>query len=256
MLIDVNASYGPWPFTPLSCETLKELDQHLAKHGISKALVSPLRAIFYDDPHSTNLELLRQSRRYSRLVPIPTLNPSLADCIENLEHYRSQYDIKAVKLYPNFHNYPLISKRCSRLLSYLEKARLPLILNFRVEDERHLYHALKLKSVSIVQTKHLAKRYAKLKLLCVGLSLDEIKSFDTSFPNIRFDLSFADWYRLIPTLLEHLRPEQLMFGSHTPLMVTEANIYKLKVSPIDKRIQQQIEGENAQKFFSLETLSG
>ncbi len=249
--IDTNSSYGHWPFADLPKQTLSQFETHLQKHGIEQALVSRLETIFLPDPNQSNREHILACKRLSHLTPIPVLNLANRDWLDNLEAYRRMTEIKAVKLYPNFHNYSLSSTRVADLTEYLAKNEIRLILNVRMLDERHQYHGLAIKGVSKKQIIAYAKRFPDFPFLCTGLFRPEILTLAELCPQIRMDLSFADWHDLINGLIETINPERLFFGSHTPLMVTKANTYKLEVAAIPQTFKTQIARENAKAFFKL-----
>ena len=251
MLIDTNVSWGHWPFADFPTRSIAELDTHLAKQRVSHALVSPLETLFLPDPDRHNRALIHATRKYERLIPVPVLNLAMPNWREILDDYRSLVALKAVKLYPNFHNYTLASRSCAELVEYLRAHNIRLVLNIRMVDERHQYFGLKIKGVPLKQIAVFANRFPDFHFLCAGLYLPEIRELAAQCGNFLTEMSFADWHDLINKLLEHLPAERLVFGSHTPLMTTEANTYKLEAAPISKELKQQIGSENAKKFFDL-----
>ncbi|KAF0093256.1 MAG: Amidohydrolase family [Puniceicoccaceae bacterium 5H] len=251
MWIDVNASHGHWPFDRLPRRTLPELEAHLVSEGIERALVSPIEPLFLADPDPSNRELLAGCRACPHLVPVPVLHLGMPDWRENLEAYQQQTDLKAVKLYPNFHHYPLSSRACRDLVRILRDTGTRLIVNIRMFDERNGYTGLKIPGVKVKHLAGFAERHADFPFLCTGLYRPEILELADRCVDFRTDLSFADWHDLINQLLTRLRPEQLLFGSHTPLFVTRAATLKLELAPIPEAIRAQIGRENARTFFRL-----
>ena len=250
-LVDVNVSCGHWPFVRLPARDLPALDSLLEKSGIKQALVSPLEAVFLPDPDVCNRELFDSILPYQRLLAVPTINLAMPDFLENLDYYRQRAGLKAVKLYPNFHNYSLRSRRVEKLVAYLETNDIRLIINVRLVDERHQYFGLKIKGLATRQIADFGYKYPSIQFLCTGLYLPEIEELAPVCPNFSTDMSFADWHDLIPRLLESLPADRLFFGSHTPLMVTEANAAKLRMADIPESTRRQIGRENAERFFCL-----
>ncbi|MDQ8198021.1 amidohydrolase family protein [Pelagicoccus enzymogenes] len=249
--IDSNLSIGRWPFASLPQRSPQQLTTHLQKHQIQTGLVSHLETLFLADPDPANRELLSACKRIPELVPVPALNLALPNWLASLESYRTAAEIKAVKLYPNFHNFRLTSRACTELVQHLQTEKIRLIVNVRVQDERHQYHGLKIRGVPTQQLRRLAQRFPDFKILCTGLYRPEILELAPDCPNLNFDLSFADWHELLSGLLETISPDRLFFGSHTPLMVTGANTYKLQSSTISQSLKTQIARGNAQRFFEL-----
>ncbi|MBL4576107.1 MAG: amidohydrolase family protein [Opitutaceae bacterium] len=251
MLIDTNASFGHWPFARLPKRTLTALETHLTKNGIGHALISHLETLFTPDPHPYNLELIKATKRYDRFTPVPVLNLYNPDWLEGLETYRKKTDLKAVKIYPNFHNYSLNSGRVNALIRYLSEHGIRLIINVRMLDERHQYFGLKVNGVPLKQLAGIGERFPEFRFLCTGLYRPEIFELADQCETFSTDMSFADWHDLINELLKKLSPDRLFFGSHTPLMVTKANTMKLEVAPISAKLKKQIGQGNAKKFFKL-----
>ncbi|MCH6256857.1 amidohydrolase family protein [Puniceicoccaceae bacterium K14] len=249
--VDTNTSYGHWPFALLPKQTLGQFEAHLQEHQIERALVSRLETIFLPDPDRTNRDHIRACKRLDNLSPVPVLNLANRGCLQNLEEYRRMTEIKAVKLYPNFHNYSLRSTRVSRLTEYLAAKEIRLIINMRMMDERHQYHGLKIKGVSTKQIISYAKRFSEFPFLCTGLYQPEMLAIAEQCPQVRMDLSFADSHNLINGLIETINPEHLYFGSHAPLMVTKANTYKLETASIPTTLKIRIARDNAKAFFKL-----
>jgi predicted TIM-barrel fold metal-dependent hydrolase len=251
MLIDTNASFGHWPFARLPKRNLSALETHLKKNGISHSLVSHLETLFAPDPHPYNLELIKATKRHDCFTPVPVLNLNNPDWLEGLKHYQKKTELKAIKLYPNFHNFSLNSGRANGLINYLIDQKIRLIINIRMVDERHQYFALKVNGVSLKQLAGIGERFPKFRFLCTGLYRPEILELADQCDTFSTDMSFADWHDLINELLGKLSPNRLFFGSHTPLMVTKANTLKLEMAPISAKLKKQIGKENAKKFFDL-----
>ena len=249
--IDTNVNFGHWPFERLPKRTLAQLAQHLEFHNIEQALVSHIETLFIPDPDPCNRELIRSSSRFPSITPVPVINLTNPDWHQNLEAYRSMTDLKAVKLYPSFHNYSLGSVRCKEFTRFLVQTDIRLIIGIRMLDERHQYFGLKVKGLPIKQLISYAKRFPDLPIHCTGLYRLEILEIAEQCPNISTELSFADGHDLINRLTEKMSPDRLTFGSHTPLMVTEANTYKHQVAQISKATQSKIAHRNAKKLFKL-----
>lgn len=247
--IDTNCSIGHWPFTRLPSRGPASLAQRLREHGIERALVSPLEALFQPDPDPCNRKLLEACREQPTLVPAPVLNLTLANWEKSLQAYRRQGQLVAVKLYPNFHNYRLDSRPVHRLAQISAELGFRLIVNARMVDERHQYFALKVKGVPTRQLIALAQRHPSLPFLFTGLYRAEILEVGEKAPNARFDLSFADGHQLVKRLTNKLPADRFLFGSHTPLMVTKANTFKLETADVPRAIKEQIAYRNAASLF-------
>ena len=74
MLLDTNVFLGSWPFLPHPVRTGAELAIHLAAHGVTIGLVSPLGAVFLPEPMSANRALFAAVRGVRSLIPVPVIN--------------------------------------------------------------------------------------------------------------------------------------------------------------------------------------
>jgi hypothetical protein len=107
MLIDTNCYLGSWPFRLLRHRTAEGLARLLEQAGIEQALVSSLDAVFREDCHSCNIELLQAVARWpgkpagppkadgrlkaggqrqaGKLLPLAVANPTYAGWQQELE---------------------------------------------------------------------------------------------------------------------------------------------------------------------------
>ena len=136
-LIDTNVNLGPWPFTPVPDRTGPELAAHLAASGVRRALVSHLGAVFQPEPMVTNRKLFAAVKKTPGLLPVPVINPALANWREQLAECLAAGPIRAVKIFPNYPNYYLGARKLDAFMAAIADAGLRLIVYVRLEDERH-----------------------------------------------------------------------------------------------------------------------
>ena len=142
---DANTWTGRWPFAFIDGHTPGSLAKHLGKHGIRRALVSPLDAVFAPATGPANRELLRSTRGISGLVPVPVINPALANWREELSAVATDPRVRVVRVLPAYHNFRLGSRAVDELAAELVRRKLRLIVQVRLIDHRHEYHALTIK---------------------------------------------------------------------------------------------------------------
>ncbi len=249
MWTDVNVAMGHWPFRHHPFVKADTLQTHLEQEGIGTAWVSHLGAAFHPDPDVYNQVLFKACAAHPGLYPVPVLNPALPGWQRLLEQYASRIDLKAVKLWPSYHNYRLYSSPVFELLTHAEITGLRILLQIRLEDERQQYFALKLKGVPINAIIRLARRHPEVDLLCLSAYLPEIRQLAEATPHVRVDTSFAEWLYTLPALREVLPVNQIFFGSHTPLLYTRPGLLKLTQSTLPDHEIRQIGYENAKSFF-------
>lgn len=225
---DANTWVGRWPFAFLEAHTPRSLAAHLAAHGIGRALVSPLDAVFSPEPGPANRALLRSTRSEEKLVPVPVINPALANWREELAACAADPRVRAIRLLPPYHGYRLASRAAGEFTRELARRRLRLIVQIRLIDERHEWHAMTIKPVSAADLGEFVGRHPGLPVLAGGLLRHEIRSLLPQHRNLLADLSWAEWHDTVPHLLALVPARQLCFASHTPFLVTAAARAKLE----------------------------
>ncbi len=251
MLIDTNAHLGPWPFAPLPARTAPALATHLAASGIRRALVSPLGAVFLPDPMPANIALFAAVRRTPALLPVPVLNPALPNWAEQLAACQAAAPLRAVKIFPNYHNYRLTARALDPFMSALAQAGLKLIVNVRLQDERHRYFALRIKGVPNPDIARFLARFPDHSVLLTGLYRPDLKALAAEHANFSADIAFCEWADTVNDLLTVIPARRLMLGTNTPLLSTRAQADKLRLAPIPAKTKTLIGAENARRFFNL-----
>jgi len=250
-LIDTNVHLGPWPFTPAPDRTGPELAAHLRERGIARALVSHLGTVFQPEPMVTNRRLFATVRRTPNLYPVPTLNPALANWREQLAECLAAGPIRAVKLYPNYHNYSLAARRLDAFMAAIADAKLRLIVNVRLEDERHRYFGLKIKGVPVKQLDAFLARNPAHHVLFTGIGKGEIEQLAAKHANFSAEIAFVEITNVLEVLLGTFPARRLMLGTATPLLNTRAGADKLRCAHIPAKAKALIGADNARRFFNL-----
>lgn len=246
---DANTWIGKWPFAFVDAHTPRSLAKHLAKHGIRRALVSPIDAVFAPAPGPANRELLRTTLGMKGFVPVPIINPALANWREELANVAADSRVRAVRILPAYHNYRLGSRGMNELAGELVRHRLRLIVQVRLIDERHEYHSMNIKPVRPADIGALVERHPRLRVMASGLLRSEILTVLPKHPRMMADLSFAEWYETVRHLLSEIPVRQLCFSSHTPFLITAAARAKLDPSGLPKTKLAAIAGEILKRWL-------
>lgn len=246
---DANTWIGRWPFAFIEEHTPRSLAAHLRAHGIGRALVSPLDAVFAPEPGPANHQLLRTTAGVTSLVPVPVINPALANWREELAVVAADRRVRAVRLLPRYHNYRLNGAVTPELVADLKRRDLRLIVQVRLVDERHEYHAMNLKPLPPAELGAFAAAHPRLSVLASGLLRAEILPLVPKHSNLLADLSFAEWHDTIPHLLAKVSSNQLAFASHTPFLVTSAAREKLDRAETATARRTAIAAGNLERFL-------
>lgn len=246
---DASTWIGSWPFAFLEAHTPRSLVNHLRRHGIGRALVSPLDGVFAPEPGRANRALLRATRSFPGLLPVPLINPTLANWQDELATCAEDARVRVVRVLPSYHRVPLGGAGMRRLVGELEARGLRLALQVRLIDERHEYHGLSLKPVALAALTRFLATYPNTPVLVSGLLRSEVAKLAPSHPRMLVDLAYAEWLDTVRTLLVSTRPEQLVFASHTPFLVTAAATAKLDAARLPSSRRKLIAHRNLDRFL-------
>jgi uncharacterized protein len=246
---DASTWIGRWPFAFCDEHSLRSLAVALRHQGIRRALVSPLDAVFAPEPGPANRTLLDETRGERALSPVPVINPALANWREEFSRATQEPRVRAVRLLPNYHNYRLSGGAIDELVTAAVAGDVRLIVQVRMIDERHEFHAMNLKAVPLAELDGFLKRHAKVPVMASGLLRSEVLSLVPKHPRLLADLSFAEWHDTIPHLLAKVSARQLAFASHTPLLITAAARAKLDTAEVTEAKRRMIAAENLERFL-------
>ncbi len=248
--LDASTWIGRWPFSFAPAHTPRALAAHLKRHGIARALVSSLDAVFAPAPQPANRALLASTRPFRALLPVPILNPALATWREDLAEVAADRRVRAVRLLPNYHNYSLRAPAVDELIVGLAKRRLRLIVQMQLIDHRHEYHALTIKPVPADYLAALLRRHRTTPILASGLLRPDLMKLARRHANLLADLSFAEWHDTMEHLTARVPARQLAFASHTPFLITAAARAKLDTSTLPTSERAQIAAGNLRRFLA------
>ncbi len=245
--VDVNCVLGNWPFRKLYKNTFEDLKKVHKENGIDVGYVSSLNSIFYNDPFEGDEEL-HETIRDSHYHHILTVNPTLPQLKEDIQRGLRMFDIKGVKIYPDYHGYRLSDKPVEELCSLLHEFGLPLFLSVRLEDERLNYLiqpvAPSVDEISAFFRSHpnntvllLTARYAELVAL---------KEHFNSRRNLFFDTSgLKDLLFVIEKLLREINADRLLYGSLHSLYCLRSTLLLVEKACIEDTVKDRILWENA-----------
>ena len=248
--IDVNVSLGFWPFQRFVTRTPAALAAHLRRLGIRRGLVSAIESILYPDPDVYDAACFQRISRYPELVPVKTVNPLLPNWPESLEGFRKNYVLGAIKLFANYHLYKLSDERVHSVVEYAARARLPVLIPIQVEDRRQHHWLMPVPRVPIADICALAKRFPKARLFALN-AYDELAECGSAPDNLYFDFSFVEFSDVLKGVSDTVSPRQLVFGSATPFLTTEAALEKLRLGTVDNKIRRQIVSNGNRLFGRL-----
>jgi hypothetical protein len=249
-VFDAAAWTGRWPFSFAPAFDARTLRAHLARHGIARALVSPLEAVFQPEPGPANRDLLASTRGVRGLVPVPVVNPALGNWREELALCAADPRVRAVRVLPNYHAFRVDGAAMRALAEALDRRDLRLIVQVRLIDERHEFHAMNLRPVSTAGLAAFLRSDRRRTVLAAGLTRAEVLGLLPRHPGLRADLSMAEWHDTLEHLATKADPGRLLAASHTPFLVTAAGVAKVARSTLPVAIRRAVAGGNLVRFLA------
>jgi len=275
-VVDVNAYVGDWPFRPLRHNRPASLGRALQAVGVTRALVSPLAAIFRQECQSANAELLRALRgRGGFFVPVPAINPGYPGWEDDLEA-ALRARAPGVRLFPNYHAYLLDDPAIRAAVGQAAAAGLTIFISLRMQDERHHHPRMMVPAVPADEVASLARalpdariiagmaRYTEAEsLLAAHAAGDVILSVSEEScpgqtatghcPNgVFLDLSGVQGpVGCVDLLAERFGAERLLMGTGAPLQYPLPGVAKIHASELAPAACDKILGGNAAALLGL-----
>ncbi|NND72585.1 MAG: amidohydrolase family protein [Rhodothermales bacterium] len=249
--VDINISYGNWPFQSFALDSLEALTDHLKTSGISHAFASHLGSVFDPDTERFNRILVQDCSAISNCFPVPTVNPAVRGWLKQIEGLNEIANIRAVKVYPSYHNVNLSSKEMEEVARYVSESNLQLMIVVRLEDARTRYHGLSVTGVPTTAMIEFCKTHASINPVFLNAYLPEIREISSSVSNVYFDTSFADWFFVMETLRDSVGLSRILFGSHSPFLTTGASLDKVRLARLSESEKTIVLRQNASELFGL-----
>jgi predicted TIM-barrel fold metal-dependent hydrolase len=251
-MIDVNAYAGNWVFRPLPSSSPKELSEQFKNEGIRYALISSIEGIFYDDPQLANENLFNSINSLPLLIPVAVLNPKLPNWEKSLNVCCERCNIKAVKLYPNYHHYNL--EDVESLLKCAGERNIAVIIQIRVQDVRAQNAWCVVPDVEVAGIIKAAVSSEETRFVLGGIKWHEAQGMANQInelSNVWLDISNVEYVDVLRRLIRIYGTEKLLFGTHAPFFVIRSAILKVREAELSNREFMLITETNAINVFKL-----
>ena len=251
MLIDVSTAVGRWPFCRRQSITPAGLSSLLKRAGVDLALTSSLEAVFHEDPDEDNRLLFHQLGGHKRLVPVPVVNPRMADWRDVVGRWAPK--APAVKILPSYHAFSLADANVAALAAELMRRGKPLMVQMRMEDERVQAPAFRVPPVPVADIVALAGRFPRLNIVALSAYRQEAADLVAQAPRVWVDVSMLDGMDTVGAAVRLNRAfaGRLMLGSHSPLYYTRSAVLKVQTAEVTAAVRQAILGGTARKLLKL-----
>lgn len=241
---------GHWPFAFLAERHAPALAEHLRDHGIRRALVSPLAAVFAPEPGPANRALFRAVRDVAMLEAVPVINPALPDWRDQLHECLYRASVRLVRVLPSYHRVVLTGPAMRGLIAECRERGVKVAIQVRLIDERHEHHAVSVRPPKVQALARFLDAFPKEPVLLSGVLRTEAATLAAGRPHVRFDLAFVEWLETLRTSLAAVPARQMVFASHTPFLETAAAPAKFARARISPAARRALLGANLERFLS------
>lgn len=219
---------------------VEKLDEEMSRFNIKKALVYHSYSRDYDAYFGNN-HLLEKISGYSNIFPSWVLLPFdifPIDTPDKLLQELRDKNIKAVRLFPENHNFLLEEEVIGDLLELLEDIQIPVLISPNKAGWKDIYNIL--------------RNHYNLKLILVDLTYRNdsyIFPLLKRYKNVYIELSGYMTYLGIEGIYKRFGGERMLFGSNLPYRNPGATIFYLENSNIPEEAKDLIAYKNAERLI-------
>lgn len=257
MIIDINASLGPYPFRSLRHTTAAAMIAQMDRAGIGRAVVTSMPAVFYRDGHEGNRELRAEIAGHpERFIPVATINPKYVGWERDLAEAVETWKMPLVTLLPEHHGYALNDALGRAAVARIADYGIPLLLTQRLEDRRQRHAWDRAEDLSPIALLECAQLHPKLKFVLSNWASVDGPRFTAAGLKGRCLIDFARlqvvYRKEVPRLIETFGVESVAFGSHAPFDYIGPSLVKLaNVQELRPQDYEAIAWRNAARFLGL-----
>lgn len=249
-MTDLNCDCGPFAFREHAVTTAAELREALRALGITRAVVGSAAAITYASPHPANERLAAELAALAdpALVPAAVLNPHYPGAPADLQRC-ADLGFRALKLYPTYHAYDVTSHETLRLMEEAGERGWPVLLNVRVEDERHHHPLMQVAPLPMEAAITAARNVPGVKIVLCSGNNGEIARFlgEVARDDVYAELSWIKGpLNATEDLVEKVGSRQLLFGSHLPFSMAQTALAKVREAFISDEQKADLLWRNAE----------
>lgn len=250
MIVDAAVYLGSWPFRALE-GTVGGLSRLTRTNRINHALVSQFEGLFHTDPASANARLLKSIEGKRALWAAPVLNLRMPDWEHHLTALAEHPQVRALRLAPGFHGYPVADARPAILrAAELERAT---IVQVRFQDERHHPPVSHMQPAPMDDVVALAAACPRARVVASGARLRDILDQAQHIQQLRnlwMDTSHLDGLACVKDACAAVGAKRLLFSTCWPFFYARSAFLKVEEAEIPEREREAIMGRNAEPIFS------
>lgn len=247
---DINCMLGPTNTDrEPSFRTPDALLVEMDRVGIAEALVYATQARMAH-PVDGNAKIVEMTRNQPRLhacwVVLPPGTIEQPEPKELVKRIRAN-DVRAVRMFPEEHNFPLLERSLRPLLSALTEARIPLL----IDTGRVGWSQIKLDWREVFA---IAEAHPTLPLVLLregGTTERVLFSVWDEFPNLHLETSYIQESRIVEEITERFGQRSLLFGTGMPTYDPGGPLALIQGAQIPEEHRTDIAGNNLRRLFGL-----
>ncbi|MCC6367671.1 MAG: amidohydrolase family protein [Bryobacterales bacterium] len=225
---------------------------------IERALVSSAASITYRNAHAGNEEVAAEIKSHrDRLMGCAVLNPGYAGWQDDLKTCHEEFGMRALRLYPRWHNYKLTDATCLELVHKAAERGLAVTIPMRVEDRRQQSWLVDIPDVNRDEAADLIKAVPQASFILMngsGFASSILGRKNNGLPaNYAIDISLltAELNNEIGQLLSNLGEDRVVFGTGMPFHYADPALTKLEILDASEAVKEKIRRGNARRILKL-----
>ena len=256
--IDVNTYVGHWPFRRIQPPGARGLLSIMDQTETEVALATPMHSIFYKDCLEGLKEMLEEiGEDRSRLWPLAVINPAFPGWEEDFAISIDELGALGLRLFPNYHGYDL-NDACARdLLREAETRDLPVMISFRIRDERSHHWLVQVPPVPVEGVDRTLRAFPDLKVILGNALWNELDALDEHLTDRASTFAEMSHFKgpmfIVEQFVDRFGAERLLYGSAAPLHYPEAQWLRVTRAEISDEEKGKILGGNAAALFGTDT---
>jgi hypothetical protein len=163
--------------------------------------------------------------------------------------YMIKNNIKAVRLFPDAHNYSMTLWNIEKIFKLFDEFSIPVLLDFRSLEGQSDVFFERIYEIAVLYC------HAPLVLLAAGYRFTRILfELMDRCPNIYLDTSTFLTFHGIEEFTKYLGSERILFGSRMPFMEAGVSVGRVLYAGIGQEDKENIAFRNAQRLLDESTL--
>lgn len=251
-MLDCNVLVGNWPFRKIRNNTIEAIEKMHCRFGIKGGFVSSTDAIFYNDPMEADLDLSKALAGKDNYRHVVTVNPALPGACANLSRAIRELNPAGVRVYPNYHDFKLLSKEMEAICEICSEHKLPLFLTVRMDDVRteYMVHS---KSVTGWDILAFCQRHTDFPIIICNIRGAELGWIDNALSvqnNVCVDIAGINLSAFgFEALYEKGFCKYMVYGSNAPIYAMRTGMLIVERALVPEDVKAEI--MSCKKFIDM-----